>query len=96
MENNKDIVCESCGIRFQVICPARYVGNVCHCPFCGESELKEAGIMPTFEVKIWVSESRYYIVEAENEDEAYEKANISEPTFVKNHDREYEITARRG
>ncbi len=52
--------------------------------------------MPIFEVKIWVSESRYYTVEAEDEDEAYAKAESSEPTFVKNHDMEYEITARRG
>ena len=39
--DDTDIVCESCGIRFQVITPAGYVDVVRHCPFCGQSELKE-------------------------------------------------------
>jgi hypothetical protein len=48
--------------------------------------------MPKFEVRIWVSETRYYTVEADDVDDAYAKAECSEPTFVKTHDTEYEAT----
>lgn len=52
--------------------------------------------MPIYEVKIWVSESRYYTVEADDEDEAYNKVRTMEPHFFKTHDQEYEIEARQG
>jgi hypothetical protein len=51
--------------------------------------------MPIFDIKIWVSESRYYTIEAEDADEAYEKAEWSSPNFVKNHDKECEIIEER-
>lgn len=38
---SEEKMCESCGMRFQVICPSAYKGVVEYCPFCGESELKE-------------------------------------------------------
>jgi hypothetical protein len=49
--------------------------------------------MPKYEVKIYVCESRYYTVEAENEDDAIEAARYSStPDFIKNHDVDYDVT----
>ncbi len=48
--------------------------------------------MPKYEVKIYVVESRYYTVEAENEDDACEVASYSaSPDFVKNHETDYDV-----
>jgi len=50
--------------------------------------------MKRFEVIITVTETRYYIVDADDEDDAITKAEASEPSFVKEH--EFEAEAREG